>query len=276
MAARKTAAPTANKTNNTPPPPVTLASILTTLQEMGAHTTSANQVSMGKVAERMSTTIHNIMRVLDTEDLEGNYVDGDRGYLYATGEPLTAVAAPVKPARKATTRKPSTPVVAPVQAAVTPVLDSAGEPITVPVSENSTERRELDASKGERVISEDDMRDVVKSLKGEKNMTAETTWTETVHETHFTEHTPGTAPTGHTWLTEEDVTEAPPVGVNENFWVLYKSARTAPARVFWGKKVAEQIKTEAMKELESKQSPAPVTTPVVVYTDPVTGEVIPF
>lgn len=43
----------------------------------------------------------------------------------------------------------------PVVKAVEPIKGADGENVTVPVSEGSTERRELDASQGERVISEE-------------------------------------------------------------------------------------------------------------------------
>lgn len=62
---------------------------------------------------------------------------------------------------------------APVIKAVEPIQGADGENVTVPVSEDSTERRELDASKGERVIAEGDMRDVIASLRTPKTPEAE-------------------------------------------------------------------------------------------------------
>lgn len=59
--------------------------------------------------------------------------------------------------------------------AVTPVKAENGETVTVPVDyDNPTAgRRELDASKGERVLSEGDMMEIIRSLRADAPKTAE-------------------------------------------------------------------------------------------------------
>lgn len=191
--------------------------------------------------------------------------------------------------------KPPTPVqrfkarkVVPTPA-VEPIKGSDGKNVTVPVEKRNEdgyaretgERRELDASKGERVISEDNMRDVIKSLKteSEKTVTEITgSWINDGGESHMTEYVEGEPiHPGHTRLPEPEFMDAPPEGVNPNFWELYKSANTVNARAHWGRKVAEQIKAhqEAVKAEEAaKEVPTPVVYELPI--DPVTGERFPF
>lgn len=94
--------------------------------------------------------------------------------------------------------------------AVEPVKAADGTNVTVPVSEGSTERRELDASKGERLISED----FIPSFEESK-------------------------------ITEEFVPPtmipAVPAGVNENTWVMAYYANTASARAWWMAKAKAQM-----------------------------------
>lgn len=85
--------------------------------------------------------------VRDTQDMDFSQGARDDLDVMAKGEPKNGTPVP----RAEFTREGVKPL-----PAVTPVMDSEGEPITVPVDYDnpSAGRRELDASKGERVLSE--------------------------------------------------------------------------------------------------------------------------
>lgn len=118
----------------------------------------------------------------------------------------------------------------PVVKAVKPVKGKDGQNVTVPVSEGSTERRELDASKGERVIAEEDMRDVIKSLKAQPKPS----WQNEEHESKIEE------------LPEVPML-CPPDGVPANIWELAYNANTEAARSYWKAYVDKLINGEQME-----------------------------
>lgn len=128
-----------------------------------------------------------------------------------------------------------------VIAAETPVKDSQGETVTVPVDYDnpSAGRRELDASQGEKIIAEDDMRAIIRRIREEiagnasdEQITALVTQ-EVRGEFSVTLHTPKNG--------ECPGNEIPPLpqGVNPNTWELAHDANTESARDHW-KRVAKQ------------------------------------
>lgn len=203
-----------------------------------------------------------------------------REALHGTSEPVEETPKPTTPAQRFKARKAAS---APVPAAE-PIKGSDGQNVTVPVDFDNPEngRRELDASKGERVLSEDNMRELVNRTdtqsESEKTMTETVTgsWINDGGESHMTPYTPSQpVHPGHTRLPEPEFMDAPPEGVTPNFWELYKGAATVKAREFWGKKVAEEMKRHAlMVEEEAAQEAAPVVYELPI--DPVTGEPFPF
>lgn len=146
--------------------------------------------------------------------------------------PLPPAEAP-KPKRAAKAKAPVVPAVEPVKAA-------DGTNVTVPVSEDSEERRELDASKGERLIGEDTFtlqagaNAVVKFLD-----VSEETWIPTFEESKITEdfEAPETLP-------------AVPAGVSENTWFMAHCANTESARAWWMAKADAQINAHNLNQPE--------------------------
>lgn len=102
-------------------------------------------------------------------------------------------------------------------------------------------------------------------------------WENPVQETHYIPYVEG-AVTGHMILPEPLTMAAPPEGVNPNTWELYKAGNTAPARLFWGNKVAEQMKAHALAQavLTAPEETEPTTPAKSFGVDPVTGEAFPF
>jgi hypothetical protein len=123
----------------------------------------------------------------------------------------------------------------PVVPAETPVIAENGETVTVPVdyADESKGRRELDASKGERILSEDDMtallRKVRERLASEKSLNTDQ-WAEVVTQaaldSHFgvTLHEPKNG--------ECPGVEIPPLpeGVHPHTWELAHDGNTQGAR----------------------------------------------
>lgn len=152
--------------------------------------------------------------------------------------------------------------------AVTPIKDSEGENITVPVDYDNPEagRRELDASKGERVISEDTYRvrtrTPLEALREDAPLTAEAVQAminklralpvmqEVTESEGFsvTYHEPKNGPA----LEGVDI-PALPAGINENTWELAHTGNTESARKWHMERAQEQRKAfldmqEAMEE----------------------------
>lgn len=150
----------------------------------------------------------------------------------------------------------------PVVAAVEPVKDSQGETVTIPVDFDNPEagRRELDASQGERVLSEGDMLEIIRSLRADAPKTAEAV--EALREKLLSaaELMTTTAPAHTVTLHEPKNGEAltialPPIpaGVHEHTWELAFQANTESARNYWKRKASQQESdyaehTEAMAE----------------------------
>lgn len=260
-------------------------------EKVGEFTVMAGKdaTTVTAVAEALNTYESVIMTVLNDNDPEGTVVDGSLGELWlaedsdenASVEPPKPTPAP-NPAERFKARKGT------AKPAVTPVLDNAGEPITVPVAEGSSERRELDASLGEHVISEESVSALVNRINNRQseseNPVSETTvtgsWINEGEPTHFIEYKEGDEITGHTLLPASEFIASPPPGVTPNIWELYKTGATMPARIFWGSKVAEQMAAyaESLKAAEAvkvEESPAPeIHRPAPI--DPVTGKPFDF
>lgn len=115
--------------------------------------------------------------------------------------------------------------------AVTPVVAADGTNVTIPVDFNdpSKGRRELDASQGERLIGEDDMREVV------------ATWTPTFSEP---KNEPYEGP---------ETLPAVPAGVTENTWFMAHCADTESARTWWMARATAQEEEHKLNQGE----PAP-------------------
>lgn len=240
------------------------------------------------VAEALGTTPAVIMTVWSDKDPDDQIISGERGEMWLTegtddSAPETPVVQAPKPTTPAQRLKAHKAAAAP---AVTPVLDSEGTPITVPVAEGSSERRELDASQGERVISEESVSALVNRINARQsesenpvnNSAITGSWVNEGEPTHFVDYVKGEAVTGHTLLPEPEFIPAPPEGVHPNVWELSQTATTLPARIFWSKRVREQMDAhaEALKVAEAAKA---VESPVSDWTapiDPITGQPFPF
>jgi hypothetical protein len=248
--------------------PTTALDALVTLAEYNASEDSP--LSIDNIAAELDIPNHEVVTLLDSlEDLKITQYESIGGIFHAwiTVEGVTPTTAPDVYA-KATGKT--------VRKAVKPVQGKDGKNVTVPVSEGSTERRELDASQGERVLSEDSMQNLTQDNEGE-NM--ETTvirtggWENTTPETHFVPYDKDNV-TGHMVLPEPGSIPEPPKGVNPNFWELAYTASTLPARKHWYAKCIEQHK--AYKEEEVKVAETTKVEDKPREIDPETGLVAPF
>jgi hypothetical protein len=136
--------------------------------------------------------------------------------------------------------------------AVTPVIAENGEKVTIPVDfdDPSKGRRELDASKGERVISEETITvkvtpkpERLPEIDGlDQFIDAETG--DMVYESRIVKM--GLA------LPEPDSIPERPEGVNANTWDMAHTAITQSARDYWLRKATEEMElNEAVKVLTS-------------------------
>ena len=144
--------------------------------------------------------------------------------------------------------EPVTVPMAEVLKAVEPVKDSQGETVTVPVDYDnpSAGRRELDASQGEKIIAEDDMRELIARLQRE-NAALKAKMSTPVQESDgnpfvvvFHEPKNGECP-------GNDIPPLPK-GVNANVWEQAHDANTQSARDRWmreAKRQEESAKTDA-------------------------------
>ena len=183
------------------------------------------------------------MFALLSELAEAKIIDGERGQWFITVPDVTeenaeSIAREYLSGAVVESKTPA-PAVEPVKAA-------DGTNVTVPVSEDSTERRELDASKGERLISEDVVKDgkfipiesepfdlpkYIDSLRVQRENGSQDkeNWTE---------------------LDDVDV-PAVPDGVNANQWFHAFNSQgvtekdTYSARLFWAEYVSKQIADRA-------------------------------
>lgn len=113
--------------------------------------------------------------------------------------------------------------------AETPVEASDGTNVTVPVDpENDPEgpRRELDASQGEKVIGEDDMRDVIADMRREDTALGNAL---------------------------REALPAVPEGVTENTWFMAHAADTETGRTWWMARAEAQMEEYKLNQGE----PAP-------------------
>lgn len=144
---------------------------------------------------------------------------------------------------------PETPVIA----AVEPVQGADGENITVPVSEGSTERRELDASKGESLISEDVVKGgkFVPLVTSAPDATVRLLFVLSEYIDTLKSLRDKASQDRETWTPLDDV-DVPkrPEGVNENTWFHVFNSQgvterdTYSARLWWAERAASQM-TEA-------------------------------
>jgi len=161
--------------------------------------------------------------------------------------------------------------------AVTPVVAENGETVTVPVDYDnpSAGRRELDASKGERVISEDTYRvrtrTPLESLREDAPLTAEAVQAmirklQSLPVMQDARESEGFSVEFHAPKNGEcpDV-EIPtkPEGVNANTWELAHTANTESARAYWTRK-AEAERTaflDAQEAMEKSRKAVKLETP---------------
>lgn len=116
--------------------------------------------------------------------------------------------------------------------AETPIVAENGENVTIPVDfdDPSKGRRELDASKGERLLSEDTYTVRVAPQEPTEEDT-ESTWTPTFSEA---KNQPYEGP---------ESIPAVPDGVTENVWFMAHYADTETARAWWMRKAESQMVT---------------------------------
>lgn len=177
--------------------------------------------------------------------------------------------------------------------AVEPVKDSQGETVTVPVDYNNPTagRRELDASKGERLIAEDTYR--VKVTVPSDDFEAKRERARAEYVRAFEAEAPKTAEavralirrlqTLHNTMTDESQGEgfsvtyhepkngdcpdveipAMPEGVSENVWELAFTANTASARNYWTRKADAERKAflEMQEAMEESRKAVELDTP---------------
>ena len=145
--------------------------------------------------------------------------------------------------------------------AVTPVIAENGETVTVPVDFDnpSAGRRELDASQGERVLGEDDMRAMILQLQRENAALKAKRESETQEASTLVFHEPKNGPCPGN--------EIPPVpaGVHPHTWELAHDANTETARDYYMRQVEAQIAEheetaiaeEHMREILANQDDTP-------------------
>jgi hypothetical protein len=142
--------------------------------------------------------------------------------------------------------------------AETPVVAENGETVTVPVDwdDPSKGRRELDASKGERVLCEDDMtallRKVRERLANEKPLNTDQ-WAEVVTQAVLDSHFAVTLHEPKNGECPGNVIPPMPEGVHPHTWEMAHDANTQAARDYWTRKatqeeVAYHEHQEAMEE----------------------------
>lgn len=131
----------------------------------------------------------------------------------------------------------------PVAPAVEPVKDSEGETVTIPVDfdDPSKGRRELDASQGERVISEDTYTvratpTAVQLMDDTNEDETPETWTPSFSEA---KNEPYEGP---------ESIPAVPEGVSENVWFMAHYADTESARGWWMRKAESLMVTSEPTE----------------------------
>jgi hypothetical protein len=134
--------------------------------------------------------------------------------------------------------------VKPEHKAETPVIAADGTAVTVPVDpENDPQgaRRELDASKGKRLIAEDVIK--VKTAPQTLANKLKAMHDDTEHDSSIDKH--GLA------LEAPDSVPAVPEGVNSNVWHLAHSAVTQTARDWWAEKAERQINAHKNNQPEN-------------------------
>lgn len=223
---------------NIAPLALNLPNVVSELNKLKAS--ADNPVQATEVAKTFQVDASELLAMLDTTDKEGNVVDGGVGTLWLTNAQSQTGLTRAQVIKDAKAVSVDTPPAAPV----------FSEESEVPAPQN--QEKNMDTEKTVKV----------------------TGWVNDGGETHFVEFDPANV-TGHMILPQPETVEAPPEGVNANFWDQYVNAHTAPSRIFWGNKVAEQIKAHALSLLEKEETPAPIVSQTV-WVDPVTGEPIPF
>lgn len=237
---------------------ITFEMVAETIAEMLSD--GGDSVKVANVAKRMDSTPAVIMTILNDSDPDGNIVDGDRGELWLTGE---SVPAPVVRAEKS-------------------IKAQNGQTVTVPVKEGSSERQVPDAAKGERVVSEDSINNLIREVQKNMNNAAAIvaepdSWENDVPETHMVDYDSENV-TGHMILPEPEFIPAPPEGVTPNFWELAHTALTRPARMHWYKVCKNEMRAfqDALKARQAEEDTKPAPVKVERPIDPDTGMPYPF
>lgn len=232
---------------------ITPVDILVAMFDEGDAPTENAPVTLTAVALAMNLTDADTFKTLDMIANMTEIIDGDRqGNWWFTNEYDSAdeMVEAYKKLEDLTTKKTKRAIKAaaakPVQRAVEPVKAADGTTVTVPVSEGSTERRELDAAQGERVLSEDDMRDVVKSLMVSLPAALEITEHESdIEKNGLVLDEPEFIPA----MTDAAID----AGVSENAWYMMYAAITETARNWWTKFVNAKIEANDTNEVPASE-----------------------
>lgn len=241
---------------------VTALDVLVAMYDEGDAPTENNPISTVSVALAVNLTDSDAFSLLGLIADNFKIIDGERGQwwftnAYESSEEMAEAyskleALAVKGSKRAAAK--AKPAGKPVKTAQSPVKAADGTTVTVPVSEGSEERRELDASKGERILAEDDMREIVKSLNTPAVAAFDVESSE--HESDIVKH--GLA------LDEPEfipamTPSAVAAGISENEWYMMYAALTQTARDWWTKRVSAKI--EAHDTANKQEQPVYATTP---------------
>lgn len=215
--------------------------------------------TFGNLAVELGVENADIMELLSADELDDLIGSDSRGNVWfietyeSKDEMLAACAVPEKPKRTAKKTTAKVVTTAPQSAKVDTTTENKS-----PESKESGVNTDSNTNEGTET----------------QTPVAPKGWEVEIQDTHYVEFDANNI-TGHMILPETENVPAPPEGVNPNTWDLYKNGNTLPARMFWGKKVAEQIKAHAEQKEAAKAAPAPAA-PVITPIDPVTGQPFPF
>lgn len=248
MAARKSApAPTTDA--------VTTEDVLRSIFE----TTTDGQSSMFAVAEELNIDGSEVLDLL--ENVSDDFLGSDaKGNLWLTGDYFDA--ADMLSNYRATHAPEGVTVLGTDDMSV--LIESVKSVDTTPAVPVESSQTDDNTEDGDM----DDTKALAEELANGTNDKSKG-WTNDGGPTHYVDYDP-TNVTGHMILPEVEIMDAPPAGVSPNYWELYKAANTAPARLFWAKKVAAQIKAHA--DAVAAAETAPEVAPMVLPVDPVTGQ----
>jgi hypothetical protein len=199
--------------------------------------TGKDATTVSAVAAHMGTTQADIMTTWNTEDPDDAVISGERGEMWLT--------------------------------------ESDDE--TPDVTVDTTPETPVESLESDNTPDNDNEDETMDNANTEPETTVIGSWVNEGEPTHFTDYVAGQPVTGHTLLPEPEFIPAPPEGVNPNTWELSKTAATINGRIFWGKRVREQMDAHAaaVKAAEDVKAQEVTETPAVEWTapiDPVTGQ----